>query len=83
MVGWSYQLAGAIATWSPVSVGPCTFCDFVRGAFPVARGYLISDSGPFLEKDGINASLRAAWYSSWPLGDDLDAICSGAATTCR
>jgi hypothetical protein len=54
--------------------------DLFRRAYPNAAVTLIDDSGPFLEGDAIPASTRAAWNTSWHLGDVVNPVCSGCAT---
>ncbi len=47
----------------------------LRARWPDARAYLVDDSAPPLERDGVPASTRAGWYASWDLGASLDGLC--------
>jgi Pectinacetylesterase len=84
-------LARIVATWpnaarvvvsgsSAGGFGATFNYDLFRRAFPSARMDLVDDAGPLLEGEGINASLRSAWFASWHLGDTVDALCPGCRT---
>jgi hypothetical protein len=50
--------------------------DLFRRAYPDATVSLVDDSGPFLEGDAIPPATRAAWNTSWHLGDVVDPLCA-------
>jgi hypothetical protein len=49
----------------------------IRGAFPAAKMALVDDAGPLLAKEGIPYTVRGPWFTSWHLGDTVDALCPG------
>jgi hypothetical protein len=79
-------LARLVATWpdaprvvvggsSAGGFGATLNYDIFRRAFVSSKMALVDDAGPFLEGNGIPASLRAAWFANWHLGDVVTPLC--------
>lgn len=50
----------------------------VRTALGATRTRLVDDSGPLLVGEGINAQLRAKWFTQWRLDLVVDPVCGQA-----
>jgi hypothetical protein len=73
---WPAPARVVIAGSSAGGFGATLNYDLFRRAYPDAQVALIDDAGPMLEGEAVPADERAAFYSTWHLGDVVDPLCA-------
>jgi hypothetical protein len=73
---WPRSGRVVVAGTSAGGYGATLNYDLFRGAFPSAQMAMLDDAAPLLEGAGVPPALRTMWYTSWNLGDLIQAICA-------